>query len=726
MPRRPERKIRILAWGMLVFAGLAAAALRYAILDRRTPRTFSYTMESCFRFRYAEMRMMGRSVPPLDPQAQWPEGFDVQRTILPLPDKTAGLVYRLRGGGDPFLASRATILLFSSLAVLAFVPFALAFFQRAWPAAAAALVYAGSFGAYSRTVGNYLREDFALPGLLVATAGALHVLTGARKGRGLALVAMSLATFWAGSCWHMTQFAITILAALIFVFALAGRTAAAAQAGIALWLGLAAAALANTPLWVKGAMWNVSAAAALTPAAGYLLAKAVRRPGAARWCTLGSGAVLLVATLVLDPARDYGHVFALLWAKIVHLGLKPEPAQLTYDARLYWVGPFDSPGRASLALEYGPVGIAAALGLGCLFYDLIRRRAAAAGAAFAALAAPGFALLYLLMMRMTIFLAPWASALCIYPAARAGSRKARAAWLLPVAFVWLAQLNGIEGFWRPEWYGRAVETLAAGKIEVPWFYGSERASLLRWLASHEPGAVLADFSFSPSILYLAGRPTALHPMFEVPPSVRRKAFTYASAAIADEDAFYALCTQWNIRYVVHFAPQVLDRGSGSFYGTTAVVPQPGSAAWRMQFAPSALKHFRLVWQTYSTRVYETGHPYEGFAARRYHPLFDPAVFHAIPSDEELLAFYARVRRAQSLYLTGVAAQSGRVWGTAAASFTEALRLHPDYEDAGLRLAGCHLALGQRDKARLLLQRAAETSPEDPRVAEYLGLLAQSR
>jgi hypothetical protein len=112
MPRSGQDRCRVLPWVALVLAGLAGAALRYAVLERRTPRTFSYSIESCFRFRYAEMRMLGKVVPALDPAAQWPEGFEVERTILPLPDKLAALVYRARGRDDPFLASRATLFCF--------------------------------------------------------------------------------------------------------------------------------------------------------------------------------------------------------------------------------------------------------------------------------------------------------------------------------------------------------------------------------------------------------------------------------------------------------------------------------------------------------------------------------------------------------------------------------------------------------------------------------------
>ena len=60
---------RWLPWAALALAALAGAAWRYAAVDHLYPRNFSYFTESCIRFRYAEMRMLGRDVPATDPAA---------------------------------------------------------------------------------------------------------------------------------------------------------------------------------------------------------------------------------------------------------------------------------------------------------------------------------------------------------------------------------------------------------------------------------------------------------------------------------------------------------------------------------------------------------------------------------------------------------------------------------------------------------------------------------
>jgi len=729
MPPAPAiLRRRWLPWAALALAAVAGAALRFSMLERLSPREFSYMIESCFRFRYAEMRMHGHEPPKLDAAAQWPEGFAVDRMILPLPDRTVALFYRLRGGGDTFLASRALIITLSALGVCAFAPLALAVFRRPWPAAGAALFYAGTYGAYSRSVGNYLREDFAMPGLLLATAGVVYLLTGG-GGRRRWLVAggVALATAWAGSCWHMSQFYCALLAAGVVAFGLAGRGRAAALAGAGLWLGLFAAAALNKPLWSKGAMWNASAALALAPAAAWLLARALRREAKGRWFLAATAAALVGASLAFGRSQDYGHVFALLWAKAVHLGRRPAPAALSPDARLFWAGPYNSPGRTQLALEYGLLAFPFAAGLVLWLRDLFRRRRALAARWFVAAAAVLSLTLYLLMARLTVFLAPWLAVVAVYPAWRAGAARARAAWLAPLVVLWGLHVYGTEAVYRPGWFRDVADDVAKPPLEVAWFYGTERVDFLMWLATAAPpGPVLADFAVSPPILYLTGHATALNPMFEVP-AVRRKALAYAEAAAADEETFYRLCRKWRVRYVVHFAPQVLSRGNGSFYNATGREVGADAAAAGMQFGPERLRRFRLVYESYSLRVFEVGRPYDGFVSPAYHPLFDPTRFGAVPrSEAELLGFYGEMMRAQEYYGRGVALQEREAWGGAAAAFTSCLRLHPDFEDAALRLGFCHLQLGQNGEAARWMERAAASRPGDPRPARYLALLGSRR
>jgi hypothetical protein len=583
------------------------------------------------------------------------------------------------------------------------------------------LLYAATFGAYSRSWGNFLREDFAMPGLLLAAAATLHLLTaGDGKRRWLVAGGAAAATLWASSCWHLSQFYVAILGLFVVGYAVAGRSREAAYAGGGLWLGLAVAALLNKPLWVKGAFWNVSVALAAAPVLAWGLARLSRRPGKAQWKTAAVALVLVALSLAFGRSAGYGHVYGLVWAKVVHLGRYPGPEALSPDARLFWVGPYQSPAPMIVFFEYGPLVLSAALGLGLWWYAVAKRRLA--GGAFVALATTLFVSLYALMMRLTVFLAPWAAIMSVYPVAAIRGARGRAAYggvlaLLLASHVYVANVKR-----QPRWFHEAVNAVMRYEPDIPWYYGSERIELLFWLADKpRPSPVLADFSLSPPFLYLTGQPTALNPMFEVP-EVRRKALAYAGAALADEETFYELCRRWRVKYVVHFAPQVLSRGAGSFYNATAQGPGPDAAAALMQFHPERLRRLRLVFETYNARVFEVGKPYDGYASPAYHPLYDPSLFAEIPDERALREFYRSRARAEYYYEMGCAHQAAGDFVAAAAAFNNAIRLHPDFEDANLRLGFCNLKLGQFDEARRALERAAVARPHDPRPGGYLNQL----
>jgi hypothetical protein len=525
----------------------------------------------------------------------------------------------------------------------------------------------------------------------------------------------------------MSQFYVALLALPVVAYAVAGRVNKAALAGVSLWLGLALAAALNKPLWVKGAFWNVSAALALAPALAWTLTRILRRPERGRWFALGAAALLVGLSLAFGRSAGYGHVYELVWAKVIHLGRYPGPEALSVDARMFWVGPYESPGGFRTFIEYGPLALAAAGGLVLWVRDAVRRRLAAG--VFVAAAAAATVVLYLLMARLTIFLAPWVAVLAFYAVVGLG----RTGWRVATAVV-LAALLAFHSYVAisrhpPRWMQGPLTTVTGFEPEIPWYYGGERVELLLWLSSTgeaagEPQPVLADFAFSPPFLYLAGRPIVLNPMFEVP-EVRRKAVTYAEAAVSDEESFYRQCREWGVEHVVHFAPQVLSTGTGSYYNTAARKPEVGSAAYGMQFQPEGLRRFRLVLETYSVRVFEVGKPYDGYAATAYHPLYDPNRFPEIPTAEEFDAFYRDRRRAEEYYALACGAQDTGDFVAAAAALGNTLRLHPDYEDANLRLGYCNLKLNQVEDARRALERAAASRPHDPRARRYLEVLERS-
>ena len=142
----------------------------------------------------------------------------------------------------------------------------------------------------------------------------------------------------------------------------------------------------------------------------------------------------------------------------------------------------------------------------------------------------------------------------------------------------------------------------------------------------------------------------------------------------------------------------------------------------LQFHPGKLRRFRLVLETYNARVFEVGAPYDGYVSPAYHPLYDPSRFPDVPDETTLAEFYRSRARVDYYYELGCAHQARGEYVAAAAAFNNALRLHPDFEDANLRLGYCNLQLGQFEAARRSLERAAVARPGDPRPAAYLEQL----
>jgi hypothetical protein len=414
----------------------------------------------------------------------------------------------------------------------------------------------------------------------------------------------------------------------------------------------------------------------------------------------------------------------LVLAKLRHLGRYPGPEPLAPDARLFWVGPFESPSVLDAYVAYGFVVLPALLGLVLVVRDARRDRSTRW--TFVALCLVGFGLLYALMSRMTVFLAPWVALACVYPVTRLARPSLRlAAGLLATLAIGVNTYGGLHHFDVTGRYHRLVERILATEAPPLWSYGSERAELLRWLAAAPPGALLTDFATSSMLLYATGRPISLHPMFEVA-AMRAKTLEYASTMLREEEQLLELCRRWDVRYVIHLSHQVLGRGTGSFYAMTAELPRPGSAAHAMQFAPESLQGFRLVLETYSIRVFEVGAPYDGYSVRAEHPVFDPERFGSIPTPEELGTFYAQAWAAQRLYLAGLRAEERGDLREAAASFGNALQYHRDFEDASLRFGAACLALGDFPRAREALERAAELDPANPLPRELLARIPAGR
>jgi tetratricopeptide (TPR) repeat protein len=595
-------------------------------------------------------------------------------------------------------------------------------FGRLGAATAATALYATCLPTFFRAAGNYLREDFASPALLAATALAWALLArppGRLRGRLAVAGALALSIAYALSCWHMAQFYLNVLLAAILLAALVGRPGLYGPLGLGFLVGTAAAAAFNPPLLAKGVLWSPTVAASAVLAAwGFVPA------GRSAWgrAALGGGTAAAVAlSLGVVGSGAYGHAYALLASKLRLLGIHPEdPRRLPVDARIFWMGPYDTTTLRRALLEYGPLLAVAAVTYVAAVAR--RRRGGSTGLSlFPAAMTAATAFLYWFLVRLTIFFAPWAAALGAWPAARARRRSLRLAGaglaLALVAF----QIYWAFNFTKPTWPRRLLERLPQ-KEDALWDYGTRDNDVFLWFRDHTPegSAVLAQFGISASLMYWGERPVALHPMYEVP-EIRDKIVAASRAYMGPEEDLYALCRRWRVAYVLYNAPIFLRyEPPGDRYFAATPDPPADAVGRKMQFAPEELRLFRLRYETYSFRVFEVGRPYDGYRAVRYHPFFDASVFADLPTAERFREVSRGLERAGRHYASALAAEEAGAWSAAAARYGLALSLHPDYEEAELRLGYCLARLGRYEEAEPHFRRALLTDPENARAHTYMG------
>jgi len=684
--------------------------------------------ESLVRFRYAEMIMDGGAVPKVDKPLQWPEGFPTATMILPLPDHFTGSTYRAVAAVaarpiDHYAFLRWFMAVYGGLYVPAMALLFWVMFRKWVPTLAAASLYVILLPTFLRAAGNYLREDFATPPLMVATAFLWLLLESNTPARrkwfyGAALTAAVAAAM---SCWHMAQFYVNVLLGVTLLSVWCGRKAAYGVAGLGLLVGTLVAGAVNLPLLSKGVLWSPTATVAAAVAAwGFAGGDADLRWS--RRLLLGALAAAAAGLAVaLAGQGAYGHAYALIIEKIRFFGLHPQdPTKLSPDARIFWMGPYDTITAHRAVVEYG---LLLATSTAAVVWGLLIKPAGAGRPLgfFAAAMTIITAFLFIILARLSIFFAPWAVAVTVLPLAHARRPAARISVAAALAAVFAAQTWWTFNYTRPTAVRRAVDVLPQARDPL-WTYGRQGDDVFGWLRDRTPAdsPVLAQFGISASILYWSHRPVVLHPMFEVA-EIRPKILKVAAAYAGPEDAFYHLCRAWGAKYVLFNAPVwLVYEPPGDRFFACAPHPPDDAVGNLMQFYPERLRRFRLVHETYSFRIYEVGRPYDGYRARRYHPYFDREVFSSLPTPEQYYALAGQLRRAGDHYTIAGGYLKRGAFKAAAAEYAYTLKLHPDYEDAELMLGYCLAQLGRWEEAGRHFDRALAIAPDDPLAHTYAG------
>ena len=705
-----SRLLKAAPWVLLVVVFVSAAGWRVH-LSRTAPGynahddTAMYWTENAFHYRYARAIAKGEAIPRVDPLVQAPSGLDVRRHISLFMEYLAGWSFRAFGGDSFPRYLTGLIGLVCALGVLAVFGTAFALWRRPWPALFAASLYAVAIPSYVRIRENYPREHLGLPLIFISLALLLGAMRSSqtRARIGLALgsgVAMALACL----AWHLTRSYLLVLA--VATGAVWGwqllRSPQQAEAHSRILPGFVAPVL----LVAVGSEMMRVRLSFLHPGLWLLLLipvvhaiPALRTPQR-KLLALGGGLLVIVGIKALLPSEGDTHVWALLMAKIANFGFKPaDPSALSWEARFLWIEAFNSPDKLTFFYGYGTLPLLALAGIAISAKKACHETD---GPQLLVLAlALLFLLLCLLVQRMTGFVVFFVCVLAAPVLLRAEWRR----WALPVAILCLGfETHKFVRYGEATWFKQLADRwFGVVTQSIPRPVADDRC-MLDWLRNYtQPeDVVLARMGTSPVILTWAERPVVLQSKAENA-DVRQRIQDYLAAIYGGEELLLAFCERYQVRYLVHEATTVLDTGPDSDrYMGDALQLSRENAAYRLQFAPETLTHFRLVFQSTSYRIFAISAKAQAVGVLPPQPLFDLANFGpqtgAFFDDSRSGPIFEKVDAAGILLQRGQARYAAQDLPGAVADLQKAAELHPGMVGVHAHLAMALIDSRQRDAA----------------------------
>jgi tetratricopeptide (TPR) repeat protein len=604
--------------------------------------TALFKTEAAFQYRYAKLYALHGVLPAVDYMAQYPEGVNVRREFTTLMEKVSGNIYRifLKRTRLPFhVFIIYFISFFSSLPVFSVFLLAKLVSRKNLPALVSAGFYCVARVSFMRViVGGFEYEIFAFP---LITFGIYFFLLSLRK-RSYALSALASVFFTAALLsWHFTGFflAAFVLALCACYFSAPERDAGFLAGALGLNTAVFFAAGLTAPV-LSAKYFNCSPAMTLCYA--LLLAHLARRlkPEYAKYLPLFfllAAAVIFASSAAAFPANraEYGHVFSLFKYKLIYLNDKPaDPKLLPFDAAVLWEGAFERPDLRQSVYLFSSLAVLGLVPWALNFRKYFSRKLDPAESALFAATAASFAM-YLLARRLHIFAGFF---LCVYAACWPGlfsgkpkNARTLAAVFLALCFAYEAgefASYGMPGVSTPMKKLRAREL--DENRESRFSAAGEEKLLAQWARSWTPpGTVfLAPFQTSPALLAYADRAVVLHPKFESG-QIRGKYKLFVNALFSDEETFYRLCRDFKADYFVYQIFMLFDSSKASLQ-YLALYPEISreSAIYKFNFNPSGLRHFALIRDLRSSRVFRVlkdGETAPGLK-QPYNAVFDPAVF----------------------------------------------------------------------------------------------------
>ncbi len=726
-----------LALPLILFFILFSVQVYYSGLNSRRSAGGAglFFSESAVHYHYARLIAEGKEIPEIDKRLQYPEGVDTREELTIFMEYLPGMLGRLlETRTDNYDFQDLVILctcLTSSMTIFPLYFTVLRLFPSLFAALTAAALWTFSLPSFVRTVGSYLRENFTLPFFYGAI---LFTLLSFRKGRRTIelFFTVILLLITLGS-WHMSQFLwfLYCLALLIICFREHVEEQVAKKCSLIIF-GVALGSLFFPHLRSRWFLLSFNMIPGWLVVIVYLLRKKI----ANRKTLLGTaaaGAVILGAASFLTFSRyeAYGHAFKLIADKILHFNLKPEdPAALSFDSRVFWMGPWTSP-HPLQALYY--MGVLMAFGwTGFLKTILRKEKRKKINAIIMGCMLVIFTFLYIIFDRMMIplsfFAAFWTAGLI--GNSRSG-RKRKWKWICVGLIIF--ELYFFSTYTQTSAF-KEIMSMTEANAGPPVFQTmNDEVKLLSWISRNttDEDVFLAPFSMSPFIFEYAGRPVTLHPMFESAVIRRKVEISLRALFSKDEDALYQFCRENEVDYIILPADFMLDRSKFSArYLVDRLNLDEKFTVFQLHFEPSKPVHFRLVFQNSFYRIYRLfPNSYDSvFFEGRSPLLFDLSLFVDIEnnySDSAVLDVRDRIMKAREAYSLGVTTLEQNDTKQASEWFHKVLQIDPFFNEALFQLTEIMILEGDYDAAAGLYEKHIKIKPWNPLLHAKYGLLLSS-
>jgi len=622
--------------------------------------------------------------------------------------------------------------LYSSLSVLALYKISVLLSGSGAFSLIAVLFYATNFASSSRTIaGGLVEEDFALPLMFFALFFILKALKSRRTSFYSVISSILLAL--AMSSWHVSRFFYLILLsvfAALYVFKHEERDKIFTAVFPVLIMPTAAGIFVPV---LRGGFFLLSFSQLLGYSfctahfAGKKFPVLRRRKAGLILLFVFSFCFFFAASrpLVKNHAKNYAHVYSLMFNKIKYLGNKPtfdkEVKKLPFDAKVLWQSSFVSPDFKFVKDIFLIVFLFSLPGLFSAGKKFLRTGDSPLLIIFLLLIS--FFFLFLLIKRLYVFVIFF---LCLFiPQVKHLSKKNLFRTVCAVVL-----LSGI--------YLQSKLTLPKLKA-VPRRINSYKQEVLKWMNKNIPqgGVILCNIGFAPEIVQNSKFSTVLHNHYEAK-DIRDKTREFYENIYEDEETFYRFAKKYGAQYLLYHWDILIDKSINSVrYQVNRMNIFKNAAAFKFQFDYENLKRFELIYQNEYYRLFrilDSGQKPKRHTVR-YVPFFDKRIF--VPSKK--IIFMEGQRDKGEVFDDEFAKNKmDKVWSlpqlknradglakkgdlsSAEKTYLEMLEIDPFYKRTRIILADFYMRSGNPGKAIPHLEWTVKNYPE---AENYLFLIS---